>query len=77
MSWNFYLGRGLTKGPRPWFPFRNPDSLIERIELLILETRAGHNRLYDEIIKISKQLLSINIINQETTRQFFIFNYGK
>ena len=27
----------------------NPDSLIERLELLILETKAGQGRLYDEM----------------------------
>ena len=34
------------------------DSLIERLELLILETKAGHDELYDEMLNISKQLLS-------------------
>ena len=51
-------------------------SLIGRLELLILETKAGHDGLYDEMLDISKQLLSMNIINQEQLDNF-IFNYGK
>ena len=43
--------------------FADPNSLIERLELLILETKAGHDGLYDEMLDISKQLLSMNIIN--------------
>ena len=43
----------------------NPNNLIERLELLILETKAGHDGLYDEMLDISKLLLSMNIINQE------------
>ena len=39
--------------------------LVERSELLIPETKAGHDGLYDEMLDISKQLLSMNIINQE------------
>ena len=45
--------------------FADPNNLIERLELLILETKAGHDGLYDEMLDISKQLLSMNIINQE------------
>ena len=59
---------GLTK--------TDPNNLIERLELLILETRAGHDGLYDEMLDISKQLLSMNIINREHLDNF-IFNYGK
>ena len=59
---------GLTK--------TDPNSLIERLELLILETKAGHDGLYDEMLDISKQLLSMNIINQEQLDNF-VFNYGK
>ena len=62
-------GRGLNSNP-------DPNSLIERLELLILETKAGHDGLYDEILDISKQLLSMNIINQEQL-DIFVFNYGK
>ena len=51
-------------------------SLIERLELLILETKAGHDGLYDEMLDISKQLLSMNIINHEQLDNF-VFNYGK
>ena len=56
--------------------FADPNSLIERLELLILETKAGHDVLYDEVLDISKQLLSMNIINQEQLDNF-VFNYGK
>ena len=53
-----------------------PNNLKERLELLILETKAGHDVLYDEMLDISKQLLSMNIINQEQLDNF-VFNYGK
>ena len=36
----------------------NPNNLVERVELLIIETKAGHDGLYDEMLDISKQLLS-------------------
>ena len=65
----------LSKGLRPWFPKAEPNKLIERLELLILETKAGHDGLYDEMLNTSKQLLSMNIINQEQ-RDNFVFNYG-
>ena len=58
---------GLTK--------TGPNSLEERLEL-ILETKAGHDGLYDEMLDISKQVLSMNIINQEQLDNF-VFNYGK
>ena len=35
----------------------NPNSLIERLDLLMLETKAGHDGLGDEMLDISKQLL--------------------
>ena len=41
------------------------NGLVERLELLILETKADHDGSYDELLDISKQLLSMNIINQE------------
>ena len=63
------FGRGLNSNP-------DPNSLIERLELLILETKAGHDGLYDEMLDISKQLLAMNIINQEQLNNF-VFNYGK
>ena len=44
-------------------------SPIERLELLI-ETKAGHDGLCDELLDISKQLLSMNIINQEQLDNF-------
>ena len=52
------------------------NDLVERLELLILEKKAGHDGLYDEMLDISKQLLSMNIINQEQLDNF-VFNYGK
>ena len=61
------IGRGLNG---------NPNNLVERLELLILETKAGHDGLYDEMLDISKQLLSMNIINHEQLDNF-VFNYGK
>ena len=63
------FGRGLNSNP-------NPNNLIERLELLILETKAGHDGLYDEMLDRSKQLLSMNIINQERLDNF-VFNNGK
>ena len=63
------FGRGLNSNP-------NPNNLVERLELLILATKAGHDGLYDEMLDISKQLLSMNIINQEQLDNF-VFNYGK
>ena len=61
------FGRGLNG---------NPNNLVERLELLILETKAGHGGLYDEMLDISKQLLSMNFINQNQLDNF-VFNYGK
>ena len=61
------FGRGLND---------NPNNLVKRLELLILETKAGHDGLYDEKLDISKQLLSMNIINQDQLDNF-VFNYGK
>ena len=54
----------------------NPNNLIERLELLILETKVGHDGLYDEMLNISKQLLSLNIIYKYQLDNF-VFNYGK
>ena len=51
-----------------------PNSLIERLELLILETKAGHDG-YDEMLDISRQLLSMDFSNQEQLDNF-VFNYG-
>ena len=48
----------------------NPNNLVERLELLILETKAGHNGSYDEMLKIFKQLISMNIINKEQPDNF-------
>ena len=57
-------GRGLNS---------NPNNLVERLELLILETKAGHDGLHDETLDISKQLLSMYIINQEQLDHFVFF----
>ena len=57
-------------------PQVNPNNLVERLELLILETKAGHDGLYDVKLNISKQLLSMKIINQEQLDSF-ILNKGK
>ena len=54
----------------------NPNNLVERLELFILETKAGHDGLYDEMLNISKQLLSLNIIIQEQIVNF-VFIYCK
>ena len=61
--------RGLNNNPEP-------KSLVERLEILVLETKAGHDGLYDEMLNISKQLLSMVFINQEQLDNF-VFNYGK
>ena len=53
-----------------------PNNQVERLELLILEPKAGHDGLYDEMLDISKQLLSMNIINQEQLDNF-VLNYVK
>ena len=67
---------GHSKVLRPWYPEVNPNNLIERLEILILETKAGHDGLYDEMLDITKQRLSMNIINQEQLDNF-VLNYGK
>ena len=71
------FGRGLNSNPNP----NNQRScllngLVERLELLILETKAVHDGLYDEMLDISKQILSMKTINQEQLDNF-VFNYGK
>ena len=63
------FGRGLNSNP-------NPNNLVERLELLIIETKAGHDGLYDEMLDISEQLLSLNNFNQEQLDNS-VFNYGK
>ena len=49
----------------------NPNSFIERLELPILATKAGYDGIYDEMLDISRQLLSKDIINQEQLDNFF------
>ena len=72
------FGRGLNSNTnqQSCHHYVDPKSLIEKLELLILETKAGHDGLYDELLDISKQLLSMNFINQEQLDNF-VFNYGK
>ena len=53
----------------------DPNILLERLKSLILETKAGHDGLYDEMLDISKQILSMNNIIQEQLDNF-VFNYG-
>ena len=78
------FGRGLNSNPNPnnqrscHLNQRSCDfvtGLVERLKILLLETKAGHGGLYDEMLDISKQLLSKNIINQEELDNF-VFNYG-
>ena len=71
-------GRGLnsTHNQQSCHHYVDPNSLIDRLGLLILETKAGHDGLYDELLDISKQLLYMNIVNQEQLDSF-VFNYGK
>ena len=52
------------------------NGLVKSLELLILEAKAGHDGLYDEMLDISQQLLYVNIINQEQLDNF-VLNYGK
>ena len=70
--------RGLDSNPnqQSCHHYLDPNNLVERLELLIPETKAGHDGLYDEMLDISKQLLSVNITNQEQLDNF-VFNYGK
>ena len=69
------FGRGLNGNPNNQRSCHLNGS-VERLELIILETKAGHDGLYDEMLDISKQLLSMNIINQDQLDNF-VFNYGK
>ena len=71
------FGRGLISNRNPNNQgTRHVNDLVERLELLILETKAGHGGLYDEKLDISQQLLPMNIFNQEQLYNFVI-NYGK
>ena len=42
-----------------------PKNLEERLELLILKTKSGYDGLYEKMLIISKQLLSMNFIKKE------------
>ena len=67
-------GRGLNSNPnQQWgsaigspscHHYVDPNILVERLELLLLETKAGHDGLYDEMLDISEQLLSRQIISK-------------
>ena len=50
----------------------DPNNLKERLELLMLETKAGHESMYDELLSIFKQLLSTNIISQEQLDNLYL-----
>ena len=74
------FGRGLNSIPNPnnqrscHSNQRSCDfvnGLIERLELLIPETKVSHDGLYDEMLDISKRLLSMKIVNQEQLDNFF------
>ena len=75
---DYVFCRGLNSNPnrQSCHHYVDPNSLIERLVLLILETKAGQDGLDDEMLDISKQLLSMNINNQDQLDNF-VFNYGK
>ena len=52
------------------------DSLVSRLELLITETKTGHDGLYDEMLKVSTKILLMNVTAQEKPDNFII-NYVK
>ena len=54
----------------------DPNNLIERLKFLILETKADHDGLNDEVLNISKQILCMNIFSQEQLDKF-VSNYGR
>ena len=62
------IGRGLNSNPNSNCHL---NGLVERLELIILKTKTGHDGLYDEMLDISKQLFSKNIIDQEQLDNFF------
>ena len=64
------FGWGLTKDKLDNHSCNSSNNLTERLELLILEIKAGHDGLYNEMLKISKQLLSMNIIIKEQLDNF-------
>ena len=67
------FGRGLNSNPKPNNQgTRHVNYLVERLELLLVETKAGHDELYDEMLDISKQLLSMNFINKEQLDNLFL-----
>ena len=59
---------GLSKG--------DPNNSVERLELIIIGTKTGQDGLSDEILNISKQLLSMKIFNLDQSENF-AFNYGE
>ena len=54
----------------------DPNILKERLELLVLETKAGNDGLNDGMLNLFKKLLSMHITNQEQLDNF-VLNYGK
>ena len=55
---------------RQWF------SRKTRIIITRNKSWSGHDGLYDEMLDISKQILSMKVINQEQLDNF-VFNYCK
>ena len=45
--------RGSALGSASCHHYVDPNNLVERLGLLMLETKAGHDRLYDEMLDIS------------------------
>ena len=70
-------GRGLTKDELDNHSSNFIPSLKEPLELLILETKPGRDVLYDEMCNISKQTLSMLIINQEHSTILFLIMVNK
>ena len=54
----------------------HPTNIIGRLEHLVLEKKAGHDGLYDDMLDLSKQPVSMLFFNEEQLDNF-IFNYGK
>ena len=65
--------RGLTKNKLGNHSGNASNNLTERLELIILETKPGHDGLYDEMLNISKQLLQwILLMKNNKTILFLI-----
>ena len=49
---------------------------VESLDIFIIKTKAGHDGLYDDMLKISYQLFALNFITRERLDNF-VFNYGR